>query len=76
MMREWNEETAFYATVTSVTHTDLGSIVVQDVRESDAGGVRYVQVVAVYGDEDELKRLIVFTNAGTEVLIGEGLIRS
>ena len=81
LLEEWNEDTIFSAETTSIMVTDRATTVTQDVREmakdyNDDGiftGLKQtgiVHVIAIYGDEDELKKLIVVPNTRKpEVLI-------
>lgn len=72
LLEEWNEDTVFSATTTAILSTDLGVQVVQDVSQRNRcyedgqfvglGKPELIQVWAIYGDEDELKRLIVAEN--------------
>jgi hypothetical protein len=72
LLEEWNEETTFSATSTAVLMTDLGVQVVQDVQQRNReyrdgrfvglGEPTLIHVWAIYGDDDELCRLIIAEN--------------
>jgi hypothetical protein len=76
LLAEWNEDNSFYPTSTAILMTELGVQVVQDVQERTiveryADGTRKlsddyrtIHVWAIYGDEDELKRLCIADNEG------------
>jgi hypothetical protein len=90
LLEEWNEDASFEPIATTIHVTGLGVMVTQDVQESvkvyEEGafaGLKQtgmVQLCAVYGDEEQLMRLVIFTNDGdygqrTQVLVNDGPIR-
>lgn len=77
-LEEWNEENIFEYRNACVSHGSLGVMVTMEFRSGepvfDAGTPpvafimweeQWQQLCAVYGDDDDLKRLTIFTNART-----------
>jgi hypothetical protein len=88
LLAEWNEDHSFLPTSSAVMSTELGVQVVQDVQVRDiverfGDGTKrlsteswWIQVWAIYGDDDDLFRLIVCPNIkDPEVLVKGEAIR-
>jgi hypothetical protein len=74
LLHEWNECVSFLPTLTTITMGQLGVAVYQEIQQREAHfdadwnfkdldqECEYFQLLAIYGDDDDLRRFTIFNN--------------
>jgi hypothetical protein len=75
LLHEWNECVSFLPTLTTITMGQLGVAVYQEIQQREAKfdfekdefvdlskDCEYFQLLAIYGDDDDLRRFTIFNN--------------